>query len=358
MSTCTGLAALDHANTKFSRGYATTGVGLGVCAHHKFIQKNGAVDLQKGERYANMDYAYASIPPTSRPEAHEGLPSLVRCDLSKQDVRFVIPKLHIYGHQLLCQLKFSLNWLRGAGRTDGEGIERPWAHLSPIATSTRDMGPDEFTAGRGSITESWERMIRNWEEQQEKPEGEREEVANPYEMPHSGMSEAEVRLRLTEEEAAQAKEGNFSLHNVGPTAFMTQLLELEEQQRALKMGVEAKSFETATQKTQLAEKRTKIMRLIGKIRSVQAVYMPGALRVLQQHEGPTKDEHAEEVPLILPSDIPSHIRLSVCHTGLPRLEEELREAQLRGSLMSLRTHLHMKSRLLTYRTTNVKAQGM
>lgn len=45
---------------------------------------------------------------------------------------------------------------------------------------------DEFTAGRGSITESWERMIRNWEEQQEKPEGEREEVANPYEMPHSG----------------------------------------------------------------------------------------------------------------------------------------------------------------------------
>lgn len=51
MSTCTGLAALDHANTKFSRGYATTGVGLGVCARHEFIQKNGAVDLQKGERY-------------------------------------------------------------------------------------------------------------------------------------------------------------------------------------------------------------------------------------------------------------------------------------------------------------------
>lgn len=50
MSTCTGLAALDHANTKFSRGYATTGVGLGVCARHEFIQKNGAVDLQKGER--------------------------------------------------------------------------------------------------------------------------------------------------------------------------------------------------------------------------------------------------------------------------------------------------------------------
>ncbi|KAJ3965283.1 hypothetical protein EV361DRAFT_873331 [Lentinula raphanica] len=49
MSTCTGLSALDHANTKHSRGYATTGVGIGVCARHEFIQLNGAVDLQKGE---------------------------------------------------------------------------------------------------------------------------------------------------------------------------------------------------------------------------------------------------------------------------------------------------------------------
>ncbi|KAE9382655.1 hypothetical protein BT96DRAFT_1010262 [Gymnopus androsaceus JB14] len=298
------------------------GVGLGVCAWHEFIQKNGAVDLQKGERYANMDYAYASLlrhhdPKLTKVTSYDiacqwykkvisrvkALPLLVCCDLFKQDICFVIPKLHIHGHQLACQLKFSLNWLRGAGRTDGEGIERPWAHLGPIATSTCDMGPgarhgmmnnhfghwnwgkltglgtllhkrlktandqfrvhkeslDEFTAGRGTIMETWEQMIRSWEEQQEKPEEEREEAANPYEMPQSGMSEADVRLKLTEEEAVQAKEGTFSLHNVGPTAFITQLLEVEAQQRLLKMGVEVKSFETVLQKTQLAEKRTKIM---------------------------------------------------------------------------------------------------
>lgn len=50
MSTCSGLAALDYANTKFSRGYASTGVGLGVCARHEFVQRNGVGDLQKGER--------------------------------------------------------------------------------------------------------------------------------------------------------------------------------------------------------------------------------------------------------------------------------------------------------------------
>jgi hypothetical protein len=50
METCSGLAALDYANTKFSRGYSTTSVGMGVCARHEFIQANGVGDLQKGER--------------------------------------------------------------------------------------------------------------------------------------------------------------------------------------------------------------------------------------------------------------------------------------------------------------------
>jgi hypothetical protein len=50
MSTCSGLSALDHANTKFSRGYGSTGAGMGLCARHEFVQRNGAGDLQKGER--------------------------------------------------------------------------------------------------------------------------------------------------------------------------------------------------------------------------------------------------------------------------------------------------------------------
>lgn len=50
MSSCTGLSALDHANTKFSQGYASTGAGIAVCARHEFILPGGAGDLQKGER--------------------------------------------------------------------------------------------------------------------------------------------------------------------------------------------------------------------------------------------------------------------------------------------------------------------
>ena len=77
MSTCTGLAALDHADTKFSIGYAATGIGACIDGRHEFMLPNGVGDLQKGERYdpaskymfeelrtqyryVNMDYLFAS----------------------------------------------------------------------------------------------------------------------------------------------------------------------------------------------------------------------------------------------------------------------------------------------------------
>jgi hypothetical protein len=44
------LHAVDHANTKFSKGYKATGVGGAICARHCLVRKNGLGDLQKGER--------------------------------------------------------------------------------------------------------------------------------------------------------------------------------------------------------------------------------------------------------------------------------------------------------------------
>lgn len=44
------------------------------------------------------------------------------------------------------------------------------------------------------------------------------------------MTESETRLKLTEQEGKRAEEGSFSLHSVGPSAFMAQLLEIQELQ--------------------------------------------------------------------------------------------------------------------------------
>ena len=43
--------AINDAHTKFSTGYAVTGVAGVDCARHGFKRPTGVVDLQKGERY-------------------------------------------------------------------------------------------------------------------------------------------------------------------------------------------------------------------------------------------------------------------------------------------------------------------
>lgn len=56
-------------------------------------------------------------------------------------LRAVVPKFHLKAHGEPCQSPYSLNLLRHSARTDGEGIERGWSHINPIAMATREMGP-------------------------------------------------------------------------------------------------------------------------------------------------------------------------------------------------------------------------
>ncbi|ESK82357.1 hypothetical protein Moror_12213 [Moniliophthora roreri MCA 2997] len=160
MSTCSGLAVLDHANSHNSRGnYSSSGVGLGCCACHEFIQPNGVSDLQKGEHYCNMDWIVTCILSYHDHCLKKCLSYDIACQYCKHflecimklpeevqpkkisEFLFVILKLHIYGHTLNCQLSYSLNYAISIGQTDSEGVERNWAGQGPIAMSTTEMGP-------------------------------------------------------------------------------------------------------------------------------------------------------------------------------------------------------------------------
>jgi Kyakuja-Dileera-Zisupton transposase len=55
-----------------------------------------------------------------------------------------IPKFHCPAHPEKCQVIHSLNIKPGVGRTDGEGIERNWSEINPIAPSTKEMGPGSY----------------------------------------------------------------------------------------------------------------------------------------------------------------------------------------------------------------------
>jgi hypothetical protein len=89
------------------------------------------------------------------------MPPGARLVLIMRLFRFVIPKMHIKGHLGDCQVEYSLDLVPGSAETDGEAIERPWAHIGGIGTSTREMGPgsreDTLNAHWGSW--NWDKLI-------------------------------------------------------------------------------------------------------------------------------------------------------------------------------------------------------
>ena len=71
--------------------------------------------------------------------------------------KVVVPKFHLPGHGKECQLSYNLAYTKWAGRTDGERIEAGWAQVVPMATWTRESGPN---ARRGILDDHWN--AGNW----------------------------------------------------------------------------------------------------------------------------------------------------------------------------------------------------
>jgi len=76
----------------------------------------------------------------SRLDSYDAFPPLILATLTYW--RLLIPKFHLAGHGIDCQLLFNLAFTKWAGRTDGERIEAGWAQTNPMATWTRESGPN------------------------------------------------------------------------------------------------------------------------------------------------------------------------------------------------------------------------
>ncbi|KAF8170039.1 hypothetical protein K438DRAFT_1614355, partial [Mycena galopus ATCC 62051] len=412
MSTCSGLAALNYANSKFSRGYSATGVGMGVCVRHKFVQPNGVGDLQKGERYANMDWIFGCI----LKHVHQRLKKIVSYDIVCQWIarlkermlelppsaryvlvmkilRFAIPKMHIKGHRGPCGWNFSLNIIPGSGQTDGEGIERPWAHIGGVGTSTREMGPGsredtlnahwgswnwqkvvglgerlrtkldrakteyaaqleaftEFSGRQGQRVPGWHEMVHEFEQNPG--------AKNPYEMILKTITEAQVLLEFEREEAQLVQAGVPRIHDVSPSSFVSGGLAVEDEQRRVRVQVALKKAGMTAQEIDVAGLRRGLNRSIQRLRSLQATYTPAAILALAQRQNVPVDEQPENVPLFLPSALTTAQRAVEGVSVLASMEEALRDAQCATALERLRNQLHVKSRLLTYKELQARHQG-
>ncbi|KAG1803227.1 uncharacterized protein BJ212DRAFT_1487093 [Suillus subaureus] len=159
-STCVSHNAINMANTKFSKGLAATGVGSVVCAWYDMWLANGVGDLQKGEKYMNMDYivflalsAFASTPIVNFSydvtcqwhkrlwQRVSALPVQLQPNRMHMAFNLFVPKFHIAAHIASCQITFSFNWTPGVSQTDREVPEHGWADINHIAASMKEMGP-------------------------------------------------------------------------------------------------------------------------------------------------------------------------------------------------------------------------
>ncbi|KAJ7122475.1 hypothetical protein C8R46DRAFT_1050549 [Mycena filopes] len=405
VSTCIAFAALLQKETRLTTGLRCSGVG-GV----------GLGDLQKGERYANMDYILLSsvlgitllylaisydiacqwrINLESRMAL---MPESMRLNLEEMTVLSGLPVWHAAAHERSCQAENSLSYMVGAARTDGEGIERTWSVLNPLAWATKEMGAgnrqdtmednidhhnfekninqgttlpkklllatderDRQVAAfvevdrtlKSELRDAWQKQIDDWVADRSKP--------NPYVLDSDdGQSEAAIKLALTQEEAREAAAGGVKLQGSSVTSFIIGGLQLEASQRRIRREVKGRTLLVADHSQKVAEMRLAFFKKLGAFRRLQRIYMPGAVKAVEAEEDKCDPElpppKAEDVQVFLPSSLESATREAGCREGLPEKEGLLREGQCRDSLHALRSTLHTKKHLVDWRDSAVVGQ--
>ncbi|KAI0654576.1 hypothetical protein C8Q70DRAFT_876809, partial [Cubamyces menziesii] len=400
-------------------GYIASGVGAVLCARHALVRKNGTGDLQLGERQANMDYlafrtlvgaalllviSYDIVCQWTRHlwERMKNWPPAIQIDESRiADFRFGIPKEHIRvhgpGHS-----RYSFNLLPYVGRTYGEGIESQWSYMNPLALSTREMslgmrhelmndhwgswnwrkilgfGPtllrslEEAHAFRieqarifreysstfdPNVVKTWEDMVAAWNVDQSRPD--------PYEEPKSKTSAtAAIRNEIALEEAQDAIGGKLPPHEVTPGVFLQVGLELEEQQRAVRLrGSNGTSLSSLAEQQ---EKRNVLLRRIELWQGIQDVHMPmvAPLRVTGASTPPAsssaplpRPSQPEEISLLLPSSLPPLYRSTDALAALLNKERRLRMAQMSDALEDIRHLRRILTGISEYMRFNVDGEG-
>ncbi|KAF7972629.1 hypothetical protein HWV62_17380 [Athelia sp. TMB] len=384
ITTCIAFAALLQKDSKATTGLRTSGVGACMCARHEVFRPSGVGDLQKGERYANMDYIFFSsivgitllitisydivcqwkINLNSRisklPKVLHPPPAGPNLLPFHERTSAGIPVWHAAAHEDRCRVGHSLRHLPGVGHTDGEGDTLSRRLL--VAKEERDVQLAAFDDVRKTVdpaqAETWINEVKEWEKQRNTDHNH----PNPYQLPSEGVvTEAEVRLSLQRLETEGAHSGLSADRGATATGFLALGLHIEHLQRQIAAEALDKKSLTANQASVLEERRLQVWRKIRQFREAQRIYMPHA------HSCASAEEHhrashdipmplAEVAKLWLPSDLPAAERGTGCDPRLPDMEHKLRAAQCKEALNNIRAYLHAKTHLLHRRNKNVTGQ--
>ncbi|KAG1787612.1 uncharacterized protein HD556DRAFT_1434387 [Suillus plorans] len=399
-STCSSHNAVNMADTKTNRGLAATGLGTINCACHNMKWPNAVGDLQKGEKYINMDYLFFSTLCHSSLQTlnisydiacqwHKKLwqhmsafPTSMQFDHTSKVISFFVPKFHLPVHVEKCQTTFSFNFKRGVGRTDGEAPEHGWANINPVASSTKEMRPgarwdtlDDFfgdwnwkkvvslgTTMQRKLKEAVPQCAYHQAALNDLEEGLQEELQVEAWENDQIITLASVRLALAKEEEQSIQSGaRISLHeDCSPSILISSGLELEEQQWRLRADKDGRGLHvTDNQEGKLVERSNALQRRLNSWVKMQELYMPNmAAMQISDNATATKassiSSTAEGFKLWLPLQIG---RSLPCDESLQRVEWRLRYAQGHDALHSLRSCLRAQTAILKYKDRNLRGQG-
>ncbi|KAJ7650262.1 hypothetical protein FB45DRAFT_1076655 [Roridomyces roridus] len=335
VSSCIAFAALLQKDTRVTTGLRVSGVGGCVCARHGVVRPLGMGDLQKGERYSNMDYILLSaltgvavlfvaisydiacqwkVNLAARAE-RIAKTTPVSTELKNFDIQYVLPVWHAAAHEASCQMENSLSFAKGVGRTDGEGIERTWSVLNPVGYATKEMGEgarqdaienkvdhlnfeknvkegdllsrkliiaigernkqvENFTEVDSTLDKD---LRKGWLKQIRDWERDHSQP-NPYmlRIASGGVTEARALRELKDEDAAEAAEGRTPTSATQTTApaFIKAGLQLEDTQRRIRSEVKGVTLVTAERSDQIQELRRALLIKLRAFESLQETFMP------------------------------------------------------------------------------------
>ncbi|TRM57974.1 hypothetical protein BD626DRAFT_411071, partial [Schizophyllum amplum] len=420
VSTCISFAALLEKDTKLATGCRVSGCGACSCTRHETIRPNGLGDLQKGERYANMDFVFWSaikgkrvanimltydigcqwkknlhtralkLPENYKPTTSTGRP------IFNIDVR--LPVWHGNVHEIACRTANSMRYAGGAGKPDGEGPERIWAAMNSMATATKEMGEGV----RDGVIEGWtahhntqknvgqrpvldrrlkiaqvqneqraqelrdiensldEETLATWRGMYTNYEG-NNTLPNPF-MPHvlDGPSEQSVRAQLVRDEAEDVRMGRVPMRATAKATFVVLGLQLEEQQRRIAGMARDVTLTALDRDRSLQEQRIAWFKRLARYRALQELFMPAAAAkalVAEQARDPDiPAPDAEDVKIWLPSELTAQERQEGCVEGLHEIEVSLRVAQCTDTLKDIRNRIYARRFLINERNANVVGQ--
>ncbi|KAJ7722771.1 hypothetical protein B0H14DRAFT_3098400 [Mycena olivaceomarginata] len=298
-STCVAHDAMDEPE-RDAYGTAASGIGTVDCARHNMKRPNGVGDLQKGERYINMDYMlWKSL------ENHDDIVQLfisydIVCQWYKNIWRrlasyhpklcerggrrfyvWLIPKFHLPAHIEACNIRFSFNLTPFVGQTDGEAPERGWANANPLANSTKEMGP-------GARRDALDDHFNDWNHKKivglGTQAGKTQEMKNPnpfkVDEKHEGLFAIRGRLAAEASTAVAGDAADDVRGDLHAYEMVDMGMQLEDQQRELAFDAAAvKLHATDRQKTTLLERSNKLGRKITEWLKIRESFTPMVARL-------------------------------------------------------------------------------